>query len=59
MATIVNSATGAHSGADALLARLSQLQSEVREVGQQLDRLETEVWRVLNVLTHEQFEEYR
>jgi anion-transporting ArsA/GET3 family ATPase len=59
MGPIVISTDGAHDEADAFVAELSRLQSEVREVGQQLDRIEAEMRHVLNDAARERFEEYR
>jgi predicted nuclease with TOPRIM domain len=59
MRLIVRSSNGAHNEADALVAELSRLQGEVREVGQQLDRLEAEMWQALNDVANDRFEEYR
>jgi hypothetical protein len=58
MRPIVRSYDGAHDEADALVAELSRLQGEAREVGQQLDRLETEMWQALNDVANDRFEEY-
>ena len=59
MRPLVNSPDGAHGEADAFVAELSRLQSEVREVGQQVDRIEAEMRHALNDLARERFEEYR
>ena len=50
---------GGPEEADVLAAKLMQLQSEVGQVNQQLDRLEGEVAQVLHDLAVERFEEYR
>lgn len=59
MQPLVSSADDEPGEAAAFTAELVRLQSEVREVNKQLDRLEAEVWQVLNDLSLERFEEYR
>lgn len=59
MQPLVSSTDDEHGEADAFTAELVRLQSEVREVNQQLDQLEAEVLHALNDLALERFEEYR
>jgi hypothetical protein len=59
MRAVVRSFGGASEGAVAFLARLIRLQNEVREVGQQLDRIEAEMRHALNSVARERYEEYR
>lgn len=47
-----------HEG-DLFLAEVCRLQGEVRQVGQQLERIEAEMHRALNDVARERFWEYR
>lgn len=59
MHSLVSSPDRAQDEVDAFIAELCRLRNEVRDVGQQLDRIETEVRHVLNDAVRERFEEYR
>jgi hypothetical protein len=59
MQPLLSSTDSEPGEADVFTAELVRLQSEVRQVNQQLDRLETEVLHALSSLTLERFEEYR
>lgn len=59
MRPAANPDDGTHGEADAFVAELSRIQSEVREVGRHLDRIEAEMRHALNDLARERFEEYR
>jgi len=41
--------------ATSFVIELSRLQSEVRRLGQQIDQIETEVWRVLHNVVRERY----
>ena len=43
----------------AFIAEVMQLESEVREVGQHLDRLESNLRQALNDLARQRYEEHR
>lgn len=47
-----------HEG-DAFLAELCRLQREVRQISQQLERIEAEMHRALNDVARERFWEHR
>lgn len=51
--------TEASDNAVQFIAGLIRLQREVREVGQQLDRIEVELHQALDGQVRERFEEYR
>jgi hypothetical protein len=59
MRPVVRSPDRACDAADVFVAELTRLESEVREVDQQLDRLEAEMLHALGELAQERFEEYR
>ncbi len=59
MRSIATSPNGALGKANAFVAELTRLESKVREVNQQLERLEAEVLHALGELAQERFEEYR
>jgi uncharacterized protein YukE len=48
MHPIVSSTDGAYDAVNAFVAELSRLQTELRQVGQQLDRIEAEMRHALN-----------
>lgn len=58
MHPIVSSTDSAHDEADVFVVELSRLQTELRQVGQQLDRIEAEMRHALNDVAR-RFEEYR
>ena len=59
MRPVVSTPDGTHDQADAFVAELGRLQSEVREVERRLDRIEVEMHHALNELARERFWEYR
>jgi hypothetical protein len=59
MRTLARPAECAHEEAVAFLAELVRLESRVREVNQQLDRVEAELQHALGELARERFEGYR
>lgn len=59
MRPVVSTPDSTHDQAEAFVAELGRLQSEVREVERQLDRIEAELHRALNELARERFWEYR
>lgn len=55
----IDSATGLRTDATVFIAELIRLQREVRKVGQELDRIESEMRRALAARQHDRVEEYR
>jgi hypothetical protein len=57
MTTLALSTDRPGDNADAVVKELARLDLEVRELNRQLDRVEAEMWRALNELAREGFEQ--